>query len=203
MRRSAVLFVLLGCGGTSFQRASLATVPMVVREPAGSENLARPTAIRIDSSRFDVSASDSVTGSHRLHFERWSGTYTPGAPARLTLDLDATSIVAESRWVTDVVRSDLLEAHRFPTIRVDVNLEAVPGSSPEARLVTGNVTLHGLTRAIRFDARTTEDAKGARIEAAFAMSRSAFDIHRHDRWDSVIDDDFRIELRLEASEPQR
>ncbi len=136
---------------------------MVVREPAGSENLARPTAIRIDSSRFDVSASDSVTGSHRLHFERWSGTYTPGAPARLTLDLDATSIVAESRWVTDVVRSDLLEAHRFPTIRVDVNLEAVPGSSPEARLVTGNVTLHGLTRAIRFDARTTEDAKGARI----------------------------------------
>lgn len=204
MRAFVLLLALLSCGG-SIQRANLTTVPMVVRDPqpASVGDGPRAVPVRIESSRFDVSASDSVTGSHRLHFARWSGSYTAGSPARLTLDLDAPSITAESGWVTDVVRGDLLEVDRFPTIHVDVNLDLAAGPPSDARVVTGNVTLHGLTRSIRFDAHVTEDADGAHISAAFAMSRSAFDIHRHDRWDAVIDDDFRIELRLLAIEPQR
>ena len=190
-----ILGLAMASCGASVQRASLNVAPMVVRAPENPKTR-EPLAIRVDQSRFIVTASDSVTGSHKLHFERWSGAYTDGMPARMTVDLEAPSIVAESSWVTDVVRSDLLETHRFPTIHIDVNLEA--GITPDVRVVTGNVTLHGITRAIRFDAKVEGPPERIHLTAVFDMSRSAFDIHRHDRFDSVIDDDFRIRLDFVA-----
>jgi polyisoprenoid-binding protein YceI len=191
----SLLVVSCSCaGGTSAQRAVLAPTVVSNAELAPAATADR---YRIDAatSVVDVVGSDSVTGEHPVHLPAMQGTITrEGDALRVQFVLDMRELRADPD-VQDVMRNELLEVKRFPDCTF-ASKAVVPAG--EHASVTGNLTLHGVTRAITFDAEIKSAAGTVDVRADFTLPRNEFDIHRHDSFDSLIHDEVRVHVALHA-----
>ena len=185
----------LGCaGGTSAQRAVVAPTAVATAElaPASTGDRYR---IEAAGSVVQVVGSDSVTGEHPARLPAMEGIITrEGQALRVQLVLDMRELQADPD-VQDQMRDTLLEVKRFPDCTF-MSKAVVPAG--EHAQVTGNLTLHGITRAITFDATVKSVGGAIDVVADFTLPRSQFDIHRHDGWDGLIHEDIRVHLAVHA-----
>lgn len=146
----------------------------------------------------------------RGEFTRLSGTiqFDPDNPANSTVEaqIDAASIsTREPDRDTHLKSADFLDVDKFPTILFrSTKTEAKPGGGT----VTGDLTIHGVTRPIRLDVEgpstETEDPWGKQrigLSATTKLSRKDFGLTWNAALESggvLVGDEVKITIDIEA-----
>ena len=144
-----------------------------------------------------------VTGKHDGGFGNFSGTVAlspTGPPAsRVTLDIDMTSIWADNEKLTGHLKSaDFFEVEKYPKATF-TSTQIVPAPEGGSKyMITGNLEMHGVTKAITFPA-TIEVAPGqVTANAEFALNRKDFNVNYPGMQDDLIKDEVLLKLAVTA-----
>ena len=176
--------------------------------------LVLPTRAQPRSFHVDVQASVvEYTGSAPLH--DWTGT-SREASGRLDLDLDAPSQsrvevrvpVASfdsgngrrDRKMRDITDSDAHPDVTFASTAIEPALWGQTGSGQGGRWrVRGDLTFHGVTRAVEVPVRVSAEGGAFRAEGDFEISLEAYDVPRPKLAFVPIADTIRIRFELVAA----
>jgi polyisoprenoid-binding protein YceI len=118
-------------------------------------------------------------GSHTGGFKQLTGTIDlPGAdPAQATIkvEIQVSSIYTDTPKLTNHLKSpDFFDVRTYPTATF-VSTAIKPSTANGAtHAITGNLTLHGVTKSVTFPAKVTADATGVTLESAFTLPRKEF-----------------------------
>jgi polyisoprenoid-binding protein YceI len=136
-------------------------------------------------------------------FEKTSGTlnFTPGAPEKSTVSVavDMTSLsVPNSELMTTLVASDAFDAAKFP--QATFTSTAVTRTGPSTGTMTGDLTLHGVTRPVSFavtfnGGEPTMMGPGYLLgfHATTTIKRSDFGLDKM-RWSGFVGDEVKLTI---------
>ena len=142
-----------------------------------------------------------ITGSHEGGFRGFDGEVlvVDGDPTQsvVKVNIDATSLWADNDKLTNHLKSaDFFGVETYSTAA----FESTEIASEDAGYrMTGNLTLHGVTKSISFPATISVDETQVRAQAEFAIKRFDFGIVYPGRKDDLIRDDVVIKLDLVAT----
>jgi polyisoprenoid-binding protein YceI len=182
--------------------------PATVREPAktpapaglNSNAQTAKTYTILDDSKIEFTGS-KVTGSHDGGFKSFQGQFAVAdgklVPAEQTLEIDMTSTWSDSDKLTGHLKSpDFFSVEEFPASMFTIT--AVDPSETGAT-VTGNLTLHGVTKSISFPAEVLVTEDQVTLKAEFFIKRFDFDIKYPGKADDLIRDEVVIRLDVTAT----
>lgn len=142
-----------------------------------------------------------VTGKHDGGFKSFSGSVslvdqTP-EKSTVSVDIDAGSLFTDSDKLASHLKSgDFFDVARFPKASF-VSTAVKKGSEKGAsHTVTGNLTLHGVTKGISFPATIKASGSGVDVDAEFAINRKDFGLVYAGAPDDLIRDDVVIRLTI-------
>jgi len=142
-----------------------------------------------------------VTGSHEGGFKTVSGHFTVKDGVLVGNDhsviIDMNSLWSDDEKLTGHLKNkDFFEVEIYPEASfVATSLEA---SSATDYVVSGNFTLHGITKNITFPATAVEEGDSVKINSTFNINRKDFGIVYSGMSDNAIRDEVVISLVLEA-----
>ena len=148
-----------------------------------------------------------VTGSHNGGFQSFQGTWYL-VPAKLessllTARIDMDSTTTDTDKLTGHLKSpDFFDVAKFPTATFE-STGISPGSSDAkakdaTHTVTGNLTLHGLTKSIQFPAKLTVTPESATLDSEFSLNRKDFGVNYPGMADDLIRDEVVVKLAIQA-----
>jgi polyisoprenoid-binding protein YceI len=146
-----------------------------------------------------------VTGKHEGHFNTFTGTWqlAPGKPeaSRITAEIDMDSTVSDNDQLTTHLKSpDFFDVAKFPKSTFETtSIVAETGPKGETHLVTGNLTLHGVTKSIQFPAKISTTPDSATLDSEFFIKREEFDIKFPGKADDLIRSEVVIKLDIHAA----
>ena len=195
----AGLMLIAACGDPA------ANKPKAVTGQAAQ--VSSPTAagqkylITTQNSKIEWVASQ-VTGSHNGSFQNFSGEVDyAGAPekSRVSVSIDSGSIQADDPKLTAHLKTpDFFDVAKFPKATF-VSTEIKPGGESGAtHTVTGNLTMHGVTKAVTFPATIAVTADTASVDANFSVNRKDFGINYQGPADNIIRDQVVLKLTIRA-----
>ncbi len=141
-----------------------------------------------------------VTGSHAGGFKTVTGHFTVKDGALVgndhTVVIDINSIFTDAEKLTGHLKSpDFFDAEKFPNATFVAT--SLTKQSDTAYTVSGNFTLHGVTKNITFPATVTA-GETLKIDSKFDINRKDFGIVYAGKTDDLIRDEVVIELKLEV-----
>jgi polyisoprenoid-binding protein YceI len=145
-----------------------------------------------------------VTGSHNGSFEKFTGEidYVNNDPtkSRVNITMDVNSLKTDDPGLTKhLLTPDFFDVTKFPEAKF-VSTEIKPGGDKGAsHTVTGNLTLHGVTKAVTFPATISVTPDAANVDAEFAINRKDFGINYAGAQDNLIRDNVVLKLTIRAS----
>jgi polyisoprenoid-binding protein YceI len=191
-------FLLAGCSdpSSSVHRTSGGEAQAVMAYESASS-----TAYVIRSESKISFVGSKVTGSHDGGFHRFAGVIPVDngrivTPAEIQIDMDSTWSDNE-RLTGHLKNADFFDVPNHP-----VSTFVVTGLEPagaEGHMVTGNLTLRGVTRSISFPATIRVTEESAVVQAEFAINRKDFNVNYSGRADDLIRDNVVIKLDLNAT----
>lgn len=220
---SALLLLLVGCAapvGEGKPQATISDAPAPAASAASTAPAApveAPTSaaapplapagegwVDVDLGRSRVMAVGAkITKQHELHFDRWSGklqrTGTELSGVAVTIDMN--SVRSDGDRLTNHLKSpDFFDVAVHPTATfVSEKVEARAGETGQTHVVTGALTLRGVTKTLSFPAT-------AKVEGGVATTRAEFVINRHDfgvvypgKPDDLIQDSVALTIDLVAT----
>ena len=148
-----------------------------------------------------------VTASHPGGFKTFNGYFTvkDGAPVgnehKVTIDMSSTFAdggdADSSAKLTGHLKSpDFFDVGKYPQSTFDVT--ELKKNSDTNYTVSGNFTLHGVTKNISFPATVAKDGETVKISSEFNINRKDFGIKYPGMPDNLIKDEVVIKLDLEA-----
>ncbi|MGV0398410.1 YceI family protein [Corynebacterium suicordis] len=151
-----------------------------------------PAEDKTTSGRTDNQDSESVHGELRVS----DGQLQEGL---VTVDVASISSDNERRDIN--VRKNILHTDKYPkatfAITEPTDLSGVPEDGTVGTVkVTGDLTLHGVTKKITTDLRVLRTGESVIIEGSVPVKRSDFHIESGDFVAAVIDDEGTIDLLL-------
>ena len=211
MTMSAVLLaaVVSGCANPA-DDVQEATVGAPVPEPTSAASTA-PAAtgnslmLSPETSKIDFVGS-KVTGSHNGGFKAFTGTVDlteDGKGVRaMAADIDMASTWSDNEKLTGHLKApDFFDVAKFPKTTF-VSTEIAPGGEKDAtHTVTGNFTLHGVSKSITFPAKVAVSDGSAKVDSEFFINRKDFGIVYPGKTDDLIRDEVVIKLALDATRP--
>jgi polyisoprenoid-binding protein YceI len=140
-----------------------------------------------------------VTGSHEGGFKKFDGSFTveDGVPqaGQFTIDMDSTWS-DDDKLTQHLKAPDFFDVPTFPTSEfVVTNFDKKSDTSYH---LSGNLTLHGMTKNITFPATVTSSAEMVTVKAEFDINRDDFGINYEGRKDDAIRDEVVIKFDLKA-----
>jgi polyisoprenoid-binding protein YceI len=142
-----------------------------------------------------------VTGSHNGGFKTFSGYFhvLAGGPVGddhiFTTDMSSTW--SDDDKLTGHLKSpDFFDKEKFPESKFEVT--GIGGGADSMATVSGDFTLHGVTKNISFPASMTKGDNSMRMGAKFDINRKDFEINYPGKTDDLIRDEVVIELDVEA-----
>ena len=144
-----------------------------------------------------------VTGSHEGGFKKVSGTFhvVPERleESRLEAEVDMDSTWSDSERLTGHLKNpDFFDVEQYPTSKfVSTKIEPIE-SGDGTHSITGNLTLHGVTKSITFPATIKMSNDGVNVDAEFAINRKDFGIVYAGKPDDLIRDEVVIKLSIRA-----
>ncbi len=166
-----------GCTGPWQQVAeSPDPVPAVAAEtPTTAGNVLPLTPDNTTLSFVGSSARATQPGG----FDKFSGTLTlPGddpTAARIALTIDMDSTRTDIPTLTQHLKSaDFFDVARFPRasfVSTHIERSMAPGAT---HVITGEMTFHGVTRAVSIPATFTVTPETVRLDGKFTLRQSAF-----------------------------
>jgi len=173
--------------------------PQAVVEEAATE----APAAEAEAQRYLLAEGSSVgfigskvTGSHNGGFHGFDAELlvTDGDPARssVNITIDTTTLWADDERLTGHLKSpDFFDVESYPTATFTSTEIVAEG---DGYTITGNLTLHGITKSISFPAAIGFEGEQLRASAEFAIKRFEFDIVYPGKTDDLIRDDVVIQF---------
>lgn len=179
-----------------------------------SDNSAANSAPTVKGEEIPINAENSkveftgskVTGKHDGGFRTFTGTIdlvnAKPEESSVWVDIDASSIFSDDEKLTGHLKSkDFFEVEKYPKASFrSTKIVLDPARGADAHTVTGDLDLHGVTKAITFPATIKATAETVEVEAEFAINRKDFGIVYAGSADDLIRDEVVIRLALK---PQR
>lgn len=193
------LLLLAACEDPAKNKAKAVTTE------AKTESVSAPSGEAKDY-KFDQATSkvgwigSKVTGKHEGGFNAFRGTVhvVDGDPEKssVTVDIDTGSIFSDQEKLTGHLKSaDFFEVEKYPKA-------SFVSTSVKGGTVTGNLTLHGVTKQIAFPAAVKISGDDVSVDTEFAINRRDFGILYPGKQDDLIRDDVVIKLAIRAKKPQ-
>lgn len=144
-----------------------------------------------------------VTGSHNGSFGSFSGQIDYlGDPekSRVNITIDMDSLTTDTPDLTKHLKTaDFFDVAKFPQATF-VSTAIKPGGDKGAsHTITGNLILHGVTKAISFPATIAVTPDAATVESSFSINRKDFGINYAGQADNLIRDDVVLTLHIHAT----
>jgi polyisoprenoid-binding protein YceI len=180
--------------------------PKAVTGEAGSASSAPAASekyvITPENSKIEFIGS-KVTGSHNGSFKKFSGAIDYAGQtekSRVSITIDMTSVETDTPDLTKHLKTaDFFDVEKYPQAKFD-STEIKPGGEKGAtHTITGNLTLHGLTKSITFPATITVSPGVITVQGNFAINRKDFGINFAGATDNLIRDDVVLKLDVRAT----
>lgn len=174
--------------------------------PAATSRGGKALAITPANSKIEFVGS-KVTGSHTGGFKQFTGTYEPEGDkvesGKIKAEIDMDSTYSDNEKLTGHLKApDFFDAAKFPKAIFE-STEIKPGASdPKSKdathTVTGNFTLHGVTKSISFPAKISGGVDALNLESEFSINRKDFGVSYAGKTDDLIRDGVVIKLSIHA-----
>ena len=170
--------------------------------PAAPAGQATRYPITTQNSKIDFVGS-KVTGSHNGSFQDFSGhiDYAGNVEqSRVNITIKTDSITTDTADLTKHLKTaDFFDVAKFPEATF-VSTAIKPGGEKGAsHTVTGNLTMHGVTKSITFPATIAVTPDVASVDANFSINRKDFGINYAGAANNLIRDDVVLTLRIRAN----
>ena len=178
-------------------QATVASAEAPVTAPAAN---AVNYAFSNDGSKIEFVGA-KVTAKHEGSFAAFRGTIgvvdNDATKSTVAAEIDIASLTVEpAKLAAHLKTPDLLDAAKFPNAKfVSTSIKA-GGDNGATHTVTGNLSLHGVSKAITFPAKIKIEADTVSVDAEFAINRKDFGIVYPGMPDDLIKDDVLIKLSL-------
>lgn len=195
------LMLVAGCGNPATNKSQAVTgeaAPQTSPQAAGGHKY----SITSQNSSIEFTGSQ-VTATHSGAFEKFSGEidYT-GNPetSRVNVNIDTASLKADDPKLTEHLKTpDFFDVAKYPKATF-VSTAIKPGGDKGAsHTVTGNLTLHGVTKSVTFPATIAATADAVNVDANFAINRKDFGIMYAGPTDNLVRDDVVLTLKIRAT----
>jgi polyisoprenoid-binding protein YceI len=140
-------------------------------------------------------------GSHTGGFKQFAGTIDlpadDPAQAAIKVEIQVSSMYTDTPKLTNHLKSpDFFDVRTHPTASFVSTAIKAGAASGGTHTITGNLTLHGVTKSVTFPATVKADATGVTIESAFTLPRKEFGMTYGD---GMINNDVTIKLAVKAA----
>ena len=186
------LVALLGlsaCAGVGDAPEATTGEAVDIAEAAG-------VTLAIDTSRSEMNwKAAKVTRQHDGGFHDFNGTVTLAGQevTGVNLDIDLNSIWSDSERLTGHLKSDdFFDVAQYPAATFESSAILPADSAGATHLVSGNLTMHGVTRSVTFPAAITVVDGGVAATADFIINRRDWEINYDGAADDLVRDDVRI-----------
>jgi polyisoprenoid-binding protein YceI len=145
-----------------------------------------------------------VTGTHNGSFEKFNGEihYTNNDPTQshVQITIDATSVKSDDPKLTEHLKSpDFFDVAKFADAKFESTGIKAGGEKGATHTITGNLTMHGVTKSVAFPATISVTPDVATVDANFAINRKDFGINYPGAQDNLIRDEVVMTLRIRAN----
>jgi polyisoprenoid-binding protein YceI len=131
-------------------------------------------------------------GKHVGGFARFAGSISPGqgdpAANTINVEIDTDSISSDDPRLTNHLKSfEFFDVKKYPKATfVSTKIEESKDAGATHR-ITGDLTLHGITKPITFPARLAKEGDNLTLESTFTFDRTDYGIsYRPDAVDKVV-----------------
>ena len=183
--------------GVSSNTNAPTDAPAKASAPGGPE---RTYVIAPENSSIEFVGS-KVTGHHNGGFKKFSGELKAAngklANAGNKVVIETTSLYVDNDRLAGHLKSpDFFNAAQIPTATFETT-----AITPQATnsLVTGNLTLHGVTKQISFPATIAISDAAVELAAEFFINRFDFDIKYPGKPDDLIRKEVVLKLKVKAA----
>lgn len=144
-----------------------------------------------------------VTGKHNGSFGDFSGQVDyAGSPenSRVSITIKTDSITTDTPDLTKHLKTaDFFDVAKYPEATFVSTAIKAGGENGASHTVTGNLTLHGVTKAVTFPATINVTPEVATVESSFSINRKDFGINYAGAADNLIRDDVVLTLHVRAT----
>ncbi|MEO5931654.1 MAG: YceI family protein [Candidatus Kapaibacterium sp.] len=181
----------IGCGKVGdAPRAKTDSAAVQVQQNTGG------TVLQIDTAKSKVSwIGAKITRKHEGGFHKFNGTVTLDGDkvTAVNITVDAASLYTDdSNLVNHLKSEDFFSVQKFPTATFQASQFAKSDSVGFTHMVTGNLTMHGVTHGVTFPANIQVSNGVVTAKADFKINRKDWSIVYPGKPDDLISDDVRI-----------
>lgn len=204
---SLLAFVVACSSAPDAPRAQSGAAVRPTDDPSASAG-ATTTTLPFDQRASKIAWTGAkVTGSHDGGFGAFTGTVDlvdrDPVRSRVRVEIDIASITSDNDRLTGHLKSpDLFDVARFPHARFTSTSIRAGAAGGATHTVTGNLELHGVTRAITFPATIRVADDRVDVDAAFSINRREFGINYPGMPNDLIRDDVALRLTIRARSPE-
>ncbi len=208
MRRSILLTIVTGlmllsaCSDPAADKTKAVTGEATkVASPAapaqGQKYLITPQNSKVEF------VGSKVTGKHDGSFGDFSGQIDyAGSPeqSRVSITMKTESLTTDTPDLTKHLKTaDFFDVAKFPEASFVSTAIKAGGDKGASHTVTGNLTLHGVTKTVTFPATISVTPEVATVDSTFSINRKDFGINYAGQADNLIRDDVVLKLTIRAS----
>lgn len=160
-------------------------------------------SITPQNSKIEFTGS-KVTGHEDGSFEKFNGEidYVNNDPTKshVHITIDMSSVKTGSPKLAEHLKTpDFFDVAKFPQAQF-VSTEIKPGGERGAsHTITGNLTLHGITKAVSFPATIAVTPDTATVDSNFAINRKDFGVSFAGATNDLIRDDVVLKFTIRAT----
>jgi len=199
-----VMLALAACDDPSKGKTKAVTTEATPNAIEPKNAPANATRYEFDPSTSKVEWTGSkVTGKHDGGFKTFKGTVqlvdqTP-EKSSVNVEIDTGSLYSDSdKLVSHLKSPDFFDVAKFPTATFASTEVKKGGDKGASHTVTGNLTLHGVTKSITFPATIKTSPGAVDVDAEFAINRKDFGLVYAGKPDDLIRDDVVIKLTIRS-----
>jgi polyisoprenoid-binding protein YceI len=197
--------VIVGCSKNPAENVPAAEVktPAPAAAPALVPAVAKTYAFGPETSAVDFIGS-KVTGSHKGSFKKFTGELNVVGdhlvPAGNKVVIEMDSLTSDADRLTGHLKgADFFDVSKFPTATFTTT--AIEKGATNST-ITGNLTLHGVTKQISFPADIRFTNGAVNVTAEFFLNRFDFDIKYAGKADDLIRQEVVLKLKVVAAPKQ-
>jgi polyisoprenoid-binding protein YceI len=209
MMRLVIAFTILmsltfgiACNDPSTNQPKAATGAATQASPAQQSAAGTKYLITPQTSKIEFIGS-KVTGSHNGSFERFAGDINyAGTPekSRVNVTIETESLTADDANLTKHLKTaDFFDVAKFPQATFESTEIKPGGENGASHTITGNLTLHGVTKSVTFPATINVTPDAANVDANFSINRKDFGINYAGAQDNLIRDNVVLKLTIRAN----
>jgi polyisoprenoid-binding protein YceI len=144
-----------------------------------------------------------VTGSEHGSFGNFSGQIDyAGTPenSRVNITINMDSVQTDSDGLAKHLKTaDFFDVEKFPQATFVSTAIKAGGDKGASHTVTGNLTLHGVTKSISFPATIAVTPDTASVDSSFSINRRDFGINYAGKANDLIRDDVVLTFHIRAN----